>query len=182
MSSFIKSKKQQGAVLIISLVFLLMLTLITLYMTRGTLLQSKMAQGQRDLTHNFLAAESSLYTLNYSLSDPGPVRYQLIDLNDAANTDLRNKFTELCGRSIQNLNLENDLDWKSTNDIDSGFANILGTTEVEYAIVVPPATCEHKEEVQTISMGKRHNVTYRWLFARAKQSNDVVIFALYSQW
>jgi type IV pilus assembly protein PilX len=72
-------KQQQGAVLIIGLIMLLLLTVIGMSSIRGTDLQERMAGNARDHNLAFQATEAAVRSAENYLSGASIVRYQLVN-------------------------------------------------------------------------------------------------------
>lgn len=74
------NKNQSGAVLVISLIMLMLLTLIGISGTQNSALEEKMASNQRDKDLAFQAAESALSAAEASIDTLGPT---FSDFSDA---------------------------------------------------------------------------------------------------
>lgn len=102
----IHSKQQSGAVLIISLVMLLLLTLIGISGTQTSSLEERMAGNLRDKSLAFQTAESALRVAENSLTPPAP----LPSFDDAGTGGFYSQTSELPTQSA----LLTDLFWSNS--------------------------------------------------------------------
>ncbi len=110
----ISSHRQQGAVLVVSLLLLLVLTVLALTASQSTRLQERMAGNARDTDLAFQAAEAGLREAEARLDTLAAANGgRPTDCGPDQNCDVRQ-------RSVDYIDFARDDDWWSTNGLEYG--------------------------------------------------------------
>jgi len=103
------TKHQKGAVLIVSLVMLIIMTLLGISGMNNTVMQERMAGNQRNSTLAFQAAEAALRAAENDIDQNWGSDFPDGDTNGTTNNDNRGVFTY--NSATLDPNLGNDTEW-----------------------------------------------------------------------
>ncbi|MBF0265703.1 MAG: hypothetical protein HQL46_10560 [Gammaproteobacteria bacterium] len=130
-------KNQNGAVLVVTLVMLLLLTFIGLDSMKNISLEEGMAINFQDTQKSFQNAEAALLTAENIISD------KKIISDGSAATSLTNFITNTCVQDVVVANMQStidNLDWTSSNACCVSAPATCPTNEARFIILVDTAT------------------------------------------
>ena len=121
------TKHQKGAVLIVSLVMLIIMTLLGISGMNNTVMQERMAGNQRNSTLAFQAAEAALRAAEYEIENNWGSDFPDGDTNGTTTNNNRGVFT--LNSATLDPDLDNDTEWwaELTGDDNNTFWANNGT-------------------------------------------------------